>query len=405
MVMVVMDNKPTSAGKPRLWTANFIFVCLSNLTIYMVFHGTGPILPIYIERFGGATSSAGFAMAALTLAAVFSRPVSGWALDKYGRKPVLLCGILVFLLPSIVYVFMVPVAILIFFRFIQGLGWGIANTSLWTSAADIIPPERSGEGMGFYSVSLSISMAIAPALFLWVITKYTFEIFFQLCVLFIVVSFVFALLVKYPQIEKQASQTKIALLEKTALRISMFMLFISIAISTQMSFIAVYAIEQGLASAGAYFTSLALSTIVARPLSGVIIDRKGRSGYNLVILTGCISMGIAFGVLGNLSVPAHLIIGGVFFGLGFGFVQPTALSECINQAPTARRGAATATFWTAVDIGVAGGSVGWGFVANALGYGAMFQLAIVPIAVAMGIYFLRGKKGGAGSELAAGGDG
>jgi MFS family permease len=120
-------------------------------------------------------------MAALTLAAVFSRPVAGWALDKYGRKLIYLGGLLVFLVPSILYIFMVPVTLLIVLRFIQGLGWGVANTSSWTVASDIVPPERLGEGMGFFSATLSISMAVAPAVALWLIAQYSFEALFLAC--------------------------------------------------------------------------------------------------------------------------------------------------------------------------------------------------------------------------------
>ena len=88
-------------------------------------------------------------MASLTLAAVFSRPVAGWALDQYGRRLIFLGGLLVFLLPSILYAFMVPVTLLIVLRFIQGLGWGVANTSSWTVASDIVPPARLGRERGF----------------------------------------------------------------------------------------------------------------------------------------------------------------------------------------------------------------------------------------------------------------
>jgi predicted MFS family arabinose efflux permease len=92
-------------------------------------------------------------------------------------------------------------------------------------------------------------------------------------------------------------------------------------------------------------------------------------------------------VLTWLVTPLHLVVGGIFYGIGFGFIQPTILAQCIRRVPSARRGAANATYWTALDIGVASGSIGWGFVANALGYSMMFFLTLIPVVIAMAIYF------------------
>ena len=377
--------------RPKLWTFNFILSCLAHFCLYLVFFGFAPTLPICIERFGGSSAIAGLAMASLTLAAVFSRPAAGWALDKYGRKLIFLGGLLVFLLPSVLYTLMVPAIFLIALRFIQGLGWGVANTSSWTVAADIVPPARLAEGMGFFSVTLSISMAAAPALALWLIAQYSFEVLFLVCSFLILFSIVFALIIKYPQIEKQAAMTKAVLIEKAALRPAMVILFICISYSSALSFVALYAIQQGLASAGIFFTAFALTTVFSRPCSGLIIDRKGERGYDLVVLAGGVAMIVAILVLTQLTTPLHLVVGGIFYGLGFGLIQPTVLAQCIRRAPQARRGAANATYWTALDVGVASGSIGWGFVAGALGYSMMFWLNIIPVVIAMAIY-LTGSK-------------
>lgn len=377
--------------RPKLWTFNFILSCLAHFCIYLVFFGFAPTLPIYIERFGGSSAIAGLAMASLTLAAVFSRPAAGWALDKYGRKLIFLGGLLVFLLPSVLYILMVPAIYLIALRFIQGLGWGVANTSSWTVAADIVPPQRLGEGMGFFSVTLSVSMAAAPALALWLIARYSFELLFLVCSLLILIAIILALIIKYPQMERQAAQTKAVLIERAALRPAMVILFICITYSSALSFVALYAIRQGLASAGLFFTAFALTTVFSRPCSGIIIDRKGERGFDLVVLAGGIAMIIGILVLTQLTSLLHLVVGGIFYGLGFGFIQPTVLAQCIRRAPQTRRGAANATYWTALDIGVASGSIGWGFVAGALGYGTMFLLTIIPVILALAIY-LTGRK-------------
>lgn len=106
-------------GKPGLWTLNFTIVCLTNLTLYIVFHSYNTTLPIYIKQFGGKVNIAGFALTSLTLAATISRPITGWLLDKYGRKIFFIMGLLLFLLPTITYIKMIPVLVLILFRFLK----------------------------------------------------------------------------------------------------------------------------------------------------------------------------------------------------------------------------------------------------------------------------------------------
>jgi MFS family permease len=85
-------------ANPPLWTASFILIFLSTITIFISFHSMMPTLPIYIQQFGGGTGIAGLALGSLTLAAVLIRPVTGWALDNYGRKRIYIGGLLIFLL-------------------------------------------------------------------------------------------------------------------------------------------------------------------------------------------------------------------------------------------------------------------------------------------------------------------
>ncbi|HHU76832.1 MAG TPA: MFS transporter [Firmicutes bacterium] len=382
-----MEKRTLNVGKPKLWTRDFIFSCLANLAIYLVFFGFAPTLPIYIEKFGGSSTIAGLAMASLTLAAVFSRPVAGWALDRYGRKLIFLGGLLLLLIPTVLYAFMVPVLFLIALRFVQGLGWGVANNSSWTVSSDIIPLERLGEGTGFFSATLSIAMAVAPAIALWLIAQHSFEVLFWVCSILTIVPIILALMIKYPYTREQAAGAQAVFVEKTSLPPATAALFIGIAYSAQLSFISLYTIQQGMVSAGLYFSAFAISTLLFRPFSGIIIDRQGEKGYDLVVLIGCVALAAAILVLFALSTPLHLIIAGTLYGLGFGFIQPTLLAQCIKRVPPGRRGAANATYWTAFDIGVAAGSAGWGFVVSTLGYSNMFLLTLIPALIALIVYF------------------
>ena len=376
--------------KPPLWTPDYILICLSALAMFLSFHSLIPTLPVYIERFGGTTGAAGLALSALTLAAVISRPFAGWCLDKYGRKKIFIWGLLFFLLPMIIYACMIPVAVLILLRFFQGLAWGVGNTGSMTVASDIVPRERLGEGMGFFSLTLSVSMAAAPALGLWLINSYPFPILFFTCSFLLLLSATLAFFIKYPKIETPSAKTfRPVFMEKSALRPAMVILFVTMGYCAPLSFLALHAAEQGLATAGLYFTAFALTTLVSRPLSGIIVDRSGRKGYDIGALIGTMASIAAVPFLAESSTLFHLVAGGIFYGIGFGFLQPLMLTLAISSVSPEKRGAANATFWTGFDIGVALGSVRWGMVAAAMGYKLMFNLTIIPLVLALAVYFFR----------------
>ena len=64
------------AERPKLWTANYILVCLSSLTMMTAFTAMLPTLPVYIEQYGGLEGIAGLPLAALTVGAVVTRPLA-----------------------------------------------------------------------------------------------------------------------------------------------------------------------------------------------------------------------------------------------------------------------------------------------------------------------------------------
>ena len=144
IINVMLKNdvsiKPTK--KAKLWTANYVLAFLSSLVITTALSASVPTLPIYIEQYSNISGIAGFPLAALTIGAVAVRPLAGRALDTYNRKIILLIGFVLFLLPAIFFIGMLPAVVLIFLRLVQGIGWGIGNTAISTVAADVIPPKE-----------------------------------------------------------------------------------------------------------------------------------------------------------------------------------------------------------------------------------------------------------------------
>ena len=373
--------------KPKLWTGNYILAWLSSLFFFFAFDSMIPVLPLYMEIQEGIGGAAGLPMAALTLGALLIRPLAGYALDIYGRKILLWGGLLLFLLPAILYIWMLPAYTLIAFRFIQGIGFGISHTAFFTVASDIIPSKRIGEGIGYFTAAMSLATAISPAVSSWVLSNYSYPIIFSLAALLIVISIIMAVMIKQPTFAKKDQRPKPVFISRTGIKPAMVTLMIAINFSSVLSFLPVYAMKQGVAVTGIYFTAMALTSFLFRPVAGMLVDRKKEKGYDLAVVAGSLATILAIFVLARTSSPLHLIVGGIFYGAGFAYLQTTMLALSVRNLPAEKVGVANATYWTAFDLGIFMGSVAWGLLAAAFGYGAMFYLTIIPVALALLIYF------------------
>ncbi len=372
---------------PKLWTSNFSFIFLASLCNGMAFQALNVSLPVYIDKLGGSAGLTGLAMATLTVAAVLIRPFVGLSLDRYGRRLIFVGGLLLFLVPSIAYIFIVPFWVLLMLRFIQGFGWGIFHTTAGTVASDIVPPVRLGEGIGTFNVTGSISFALAPLISLWIINQYSFRTLFVVIALFSVAAIIFSQAVKYPSLEPCPLERKLEFVSQKALRPALVILLVAISHSSVLSFLAIFARGKGISNPGLFFVLMGLTTLFSRPLSGKLLDRLGNRGFDLAIIVSIPTLALALWMVAFTGAAWHLAVSGAVFGIAAGTIQSSMLTMSIKLLP-GKRGTANAMYGTFLDTGTATGSILWGVVAGLVGYQVMFGLTIVPVLLCLLVYFV-----------------
>ena len=152
------------AVKETLWTKSFIMLMVGNLFVFMSFQMLIPTLPPYIKSIGATGLEIGLVTALFSIGAVLSRPFIGFMLEYRARKQLVLIGAAALLAITVIYPLSSVVMIFLLFRFIHGLAWGWSTTVNGTAAVDVVPNSRLGEGMGYYGLSVTIGMIIAPSL-------------------------------------------------------------------------------------------------------------------------------------------------------------------------------------------------------------------------------------------------
>ncbi|MFM0009966.1 MDR family MFS transporter [Paraburkholderia sediminicola] len=88
--------------------------------------------------------------------------VFGKLADLYGRKPVMLAGIAIFLLGSVLAGFAWSMPAMIVFRLIQGVGAGAIQPVTLTIVADLYPARERGKVQGYLASVWAISAVLGP---------------------------------------------------------------------------------------------------------------------------------------------------------------------------------------------------------------------------------------------------
>ncbi len=380
----------SSAARPPLWTRDFLLLLGITVTFYSGFQVLLASMPLYVVHLGGTEASAGLVTGLFTLAAMLARPLTGWALDAYGRRAVLLFGTVFCIGLIVAQEWAATLGALIVLRMVNGFGFGFASTAGGALAADLVPRSRLGEGMGLFALTMGIPLGIAPPIGIWLASRGQFSALFWLAAAFTAASLVLALVVRVP---------RVAVVRAIGVRARVFSMFVRSAIfpSTLMfllisslgvilAMLAIFGRERGIASVGAWFTLYAVMLSLSRLFSGRVSDRLG---YAQTATGGFGFAVIGLVVMASAHSPWVLLVSAVLYGIGYGAAQPSLQAMLVANTPTHRIGSATALFFFAYDLGTTVGAVGGGFLAGVIGLGNVFTLAAVPPFVAIVLLLVR----------------
>jgi EmrB/QacA subfamily drug resistance transporter len=112
----------------------------------------------------GGFDQVGWVFSVYLLAQTVTIPIYGKLADLYGRKPILLVGVVLFLVGSALCAAAWNMAALIGFRALQGLGAGSVGATVQTVAGDLYSVEERGRIQGSLASVWGISAIVAPAL-------------------------------------------------------------------------------------------------------------------------------------------------------------------------------------------------------------------------------------------------
>lgn len=365
-------------NKERLWNAEYIKIMVNNFGMYFAFYLLTPLLPLYLsDNFGCTKDIIGLVLSGYTLTALMFRPLSGFLVDAFSRKAMLV----VFLTAYFIFFggYLVASSLLLFaiVRTLHGIPFGGSTVACSTVAIDVLPSSRRNEGIGYYGLSNNIATAIAPTVGIYIYHKtHNFDILFWTAFVAAGLGMLVASTVKIR--ERPIRRTgRLLSLDRFFLTrgwaIAVNLVFFGFCYGVLSNYLAIYGRERlGISGGtGVFFTILSIGLILSR-LQGSKSLRKGNLTRNalegIVISTVGYVIFVAFPHMTGYYLSAFLI------GFGNGHMYPAHQNMMINVAHNNERGTANSSVLTAWDVGQGLGILLGGIVAEHLGYGAAFWM-------------------------------
>lgn len=388
--------KEESVKLERLWNANYTKVWFANFMIFFSFMLLTPLLPLYLkDTYAADKQMIGIVLSGYTLFALLIRPFSGFFVDSYPRKIVLLVCYGLFSIFFGGYLAAGSLLLFAIVRTLHGAPFGAATVANSTVAIDVLHPSRRAEGIGYYGLSNNIASAIAPALAIYILhLTNSYELLFWISLTTSAIGFAVNASLKLESRELIKGKPKISMDRFFLLKgwsEALTMVCFAFSYGVLSTYVAIYGKEElGISGGSAIFFMLLSIGLILSRLVGNRTLRQGKITQNAAV-------GLTISVFGYLMFAAlHNPVGyygaALVIGLGNGHMWPAYQTMFINLAPHTQRGTANSSVLISWDIGVGLGVLIGGVLAENFNYHWSFWAAwIVNVLGVIGYYaYVRG---------------
>ena len=360
----------------RLWNLNYWKVMTANFSLFFAFYLLAPLLPIYLsETFSAGKDMIGVVLSGYTVTALLCRPFSGYLVDSFDRKRMLMAFYFLFFIFFAGYLAAGTLLLFAIVRTLHGAPFGGLTVANSTVAIDVLPSSRRNEGIGYYGLSNNLAMALAPTAGI-TIYHYTgnFELLFWLSLIVAGVGMAVDSSVSLPKREQVIRKRGLSLDRFFLTRgwlLAVNMVFFGVCFGVLQNYLAIYSKEKmGITGGtGVFFMLLSVGLIASR-LQGSASLRKGRLTRNAAEGVLLSAAGYCLFVLCPNSLGYYL--SPLLIGLGNGRVWPAFMNMVIHMAANNERGTANSTLLVSWDIGIGLGVLMGGLLAEYAGYTVAF---------------------------------
>jgi MFS transporter, DHA1 family, multidrug resistance protein len=367
----------------------FASVFVATMGISMV----SPLLPVYAEELGATGIWIGLTFSVFAITQTIFGPFAGRWSDRYGRKPFIVAGLLIYFVAALGYLTANSFYQVLAFRALSGLGTSLIFSVARAYVGDMVPPGHEGRWFGMFATADIIGFGVGPLVAGILRGVLGFDaVFIAMAALMLSSAGIVSVLL--PSAGRPQSTSGVrpptvsfitALRDKLVFALTLNMALISVTFGATFSFLAVMLEDQlgiGPVLIGLAFGAESIAAGVAQPFVGRLADLYSR---RLLVAIGlgaaaCVLLGI--GLTNTFWVIILLL---VLMGIA------GAVSQVANSAMQVVAGRRVG-MGTVIGLGSAGNGVGivfgsvaggvlvdWYGISAAFFFGGFSMLAGIPV--------------------------
>ncbi len=405
---LVNPEKDVNDKMEKLWNRNYCKVMTANFALFFAFYVLTPLLPLYLsEHFGATKDVIGLVLSGYTITALLFRPFSGYVVDTFPRKMVLMVCYAAFAIFFAGYLAASTLLLFTIVRTLHGGPFGALTVANSTVAIDVLPSSRRTEGIGYYGLSNNLAMAVAPTIGIFIYRyMHSFELLFWIALIVAFLGLAVDATVQVKNTETSGAQGRYD--NSPLMRLDRFFLLRGWLLGLNMvafgfcfgvlsNYLAIYGKEQlGITGGtGTYFMLCSVGLILSRLQGGKAL-RQGRVTHNAAEGMVISLIGYTLFILGpTLSVSFTFVCyyaSALLIGLGNGHMWPAFQNITISVAPNSKRGTANSTILVSWDLGMGLGILVGGVISEHAGYGAAFWTVAAVNAIGVATFFMRTRR-------------
>lgn len=350
-------------------------------------HSSYFLLPKFLQlELHADASQIGLYSSVTWFANVVFVPFAGVWIDRRGRRPFAFFGAAVMALTCVGFLAVESLGPLLFaLRVMHGIAFTFFFVATQTLAADLAPPARLGQVLGYYGSGFVFTNAAAPAVSEWVAGRAGWWwVFVGTAVLALLALSLLGFVREHrstPRGDGEVPGIRAAFTRPGFARVLAISSLAGVAFAAAFTFHQPFALSLGIERVADFFVAYSLMAVVVRGPLGSLADRAGRLLVTRVSL--CFYAGASLAMLWLAKLG--LVWTGAAFGVAHGLFYPALNAVALTGAGPDVRGKVTALFNGAFNVGFSGGSLALGYVAVGLGYGPVFALAAVSSALALAL--------------------
>lgn len=349
--------------KESIWSFPYIALMVVNLFQSMAAFMANTTLPVYADALGASPSVVGIVVSSFSVTALLIRPFAGPAFDSFSRKRLLMASQCIICACMFLYGVVDSLQGLVIVRLVHGVGIGCSGPLAMSLVSEFLPESRFASGISIYALAQSFAQVVGPAAGLYLVNAIGFSPSYFLAAGCLLVAICGVGLIREPYRERLRYELKLdRMFAPEAVGKGVALMLLATSFSCMGAYVVLYGYSVGVSQMGVFFIVYAFCLLGTRPIFGSMADRFGAPRMLAVGIAFFAASYVALAVADNLVA---FIIAAILGSAGFGCCGPLLQSAALASVPPSRRGAASNTAFTGLDLGMLIGPIIGGMVIEA----------------------------------------